>query len=216
VPIDIAAFTVSRICRALDYAHNKRSPDGKPLGIVHRDVTPGNIMITSEGEVKLADFGVARARTEHLDAADDDRVGKIGYFSPEQIESEPVDHRTDLFSLSVILYELLTLQLPFPGETFEKSVQAVINTEPLDPREWNSNIPQDLVEICLKGLAKNPDKRYRNASEMLYAIEYYMYHDRYGPTTQALAAYLREVFPDLDTEPGSPTHAAATVRMDYQ
>jgi serine/threonine-protein kinase len=193
LPVELGAFIASRVCRALEYAHAKRGPDGRPLGLVHRDISPTNVLLNFEGVAKLTDFGVAKAF--RLMEQDEGRVlmGKVRYMSPEQAGYGATDARSDIFSLGVVMYELLTGHILFGDET--TAVMEQIREMPIpDPRHFRTDIPDAVSEILMRALARRPLDRYQAASEMGYDLEYYMYHDRYGPTNQALGAYLKQRF----------------------
>lgn len=198
IPIDVGAFIISRVCRGLEYAHNKTDPLGTPLGVVHRDINPNNLMISSEGEVKITDFGVAKAR--HLMESKEGNVvmGKAPYMSPEQARGQITDKRSDLFSLGVVMYELLTGESLFShGEDVKQVMENVSGATIPSPREFNPEIPEDLEKIMLRALDRDLAKRYPNAGKMGYELEYFMYHKGYGPTIQTLEKHLRLLFPDL-------------------
>jgi len=192
VPIEIAAFMISRICRGLEYAHNKKDKVGNPLHVVHRDISPKNLMISTEGEIRITDFGVAQI------AGDEDPylVGKVAYMSPEQLQRKKIDSRSDLFSLGVVAFEVLTMQKLFSKNT-EEIIDSIINQDIVHPSLLNLHIPQALDQIVMKALEKDPAKRYQTAGEMGYDLEYFLYNKGYGPTIQTMAAYLDQFFPSL-------------------
>jgi len=193
-PVEIAAFIISRICRALEYAHNKRGHDKQSLNVVHRDVSPKNVMITTEGVVKLGDFGIAKARNLLKSQEGEVLMGKAQYMSPEQANFKETDRRSDIFSLGVVFYELLTHHPLFEGENSETTLARVISEKIPSSRKINRSIPQELEDILNKALERKLSKRYQSAGEMGYDLEYYMYHDRYGPTNVTLAKYLANLF----------------------
>jgi serine/threonine protein kinase len=196
VPVDLSTFIVSRVCRGLEYAHSKCDAEGQPLGVVHRDVNPKNIMLDSEGDVKLTDFGVAKAR--HLLRLEGTMLmGTTRYMSPEQARFEETDARSDLFSLGIVLHELLTGRLLFEAEDQMATFEAIIHKPIPRPSELDSDVPEEVSRIAMKALERDREKRYQRASEMVHDLEYYMYNDRYGPTTMTLAKYLHEIFPEL-------------------
>ncbi len=196
VPVEIGTFIVSRICRGLEYAHNKRDDDGNLIGIVHRDVSPKNIMITNEGEVKLTDFGVAKARNYMEQEEGEVLMGKVEYMSPEQASYKVTDARSDLFSLGTVYYELLTGVNIFETEDVFEVLERVKEAQAPDPRTYRESIPENVAMIILKALARDPADRYQAAGEMGYDLEYQMYHKGYGPTIVTLAQYVAEVFPE--------------------
>ncbi|MBN1256539.1 MAG: serine/threonine protein kinase [Planctomycetes bacterium] len=194
VPIEMGCFIASRICRGLEYAHAKCGEDGTPLGIVHRDVSPKNILISKEGTVRLTDFGVAKARNFMDQQEGEVLMGKVEFMSPEQADYQVTDARSDIFSLGIVLYELLTDINPFEVDDVNETLERV-KTHPIpDPREYRKDIPEEVVNILIKSLQRSLKKRYQDATELGYDLEYYMYHDRYGPTVQVLAKYLKELY----------------------
>lgn len=196
VPIELAAFIVSRVCRGLAYAHSKTDRNGRPLGIVHRDVGPKNIMLAREGDVKLTDFGIAKALDLMYNEEGEVIAGKDEYLSPEQARCEITDHRADLFPCGIVLAELLLGYNIFEGETPEDTRNKILHLELPDFRRLREGIDDRLNAILLKALTRDRDKRYQTANEMLTALELYLYSDGYGPTNEKLAAYMQELFGD--------------------
>lgn len=194
VSVEMTCFIVSRVCRGLAYAHQKLDDNGVSMNIVHRDVSLKNIMITIEGEVKVTDFGIAKANHFFKDHEGEIIMGKAEYMSPEQAQYKKTDGRSDLFSLGIVFYELLTGINPFYDDDIQQTLKNVISNEPPPPSKYNKNIPPEIDAIVLKSLKKDLSERYQNGQEMLFALEYYMYHDRYGPTCETLAEYLKKLF----------------------
>jgi serine/threonine-protein kinase len=213
VPTDLGAFIISRICRGLEYAHNKRDRDGNLLGVVHRDVSPKNIMISVEGEVRITDFGIAKARNLMKDLEGDVLMGKMQYMSPEQADFKTTDHRSDLFSLGIVMYELLTGVNLFIDSDTTVILKNVMSKKIHSPCTYNPDIPQELERIMLKALTRDITKRYQSASEMGYDLEYFMYHKGYGPTIITLEKYMRRLFPHLYLD--TPEEGKRE-RRDYQ
>jgi serine/threonine-protein kinase len=194
LPIEIAVFIVSRVARGLAYAHAKTDRDGRPLGIVHRDVSFKNIMIAFEGDVKLTDFGIAKARGFLIDNEGEVVAGKPEFMSPEQADFRITDRRSDIFSAGVVLSALLLGRNIFRGETPEESRRNILQMPIPDFRLLDPRIDKRLNEILHRALARDPDKRYPNADELLYDLEYYIYHSGYGPTNETLGKMVRELF----------------------
>jgi serine/threonine-protein kinase len=194
LPTELGAFVVSRICRGLEHAHNKLGRDGEPLNIVHRDISPKNVMMNFEGVVKLTDFGIAKARQLMQQKEGEVLMGKVEYMSPEQARFGETDRRSDLFSLGIVLYEILTGHHIFAVEDIYETLENVKHKEIPDPRGFRPEIPEDLTKIVMKALERDVFKRYQTAGEMGYDLEYYMYHDRFGPTNVSLSLYLRDLF----------------------
>ncbi len=194
VPIEIAVFIMSRVGRGLQYAHSKTNAEGESLGLVHRDVSPNNIMINREGEVKLTDFGVAKAAT-FMEDDEDYLVGSVEYMSPEQADCKDVDHRSDIFSVGVVFFELLTGFRVFrcKDNDIDGTLDRVIQAEIPDPTRLRSDIPEDVLHCLMKCLARDPDDRYQDTHAMVYDLEHAIYSRGYGPTTSKMAGYMREV-----------------------
>ncbi|HKB58020.1 MAG TPA: serine/threonine-protein kinase [Lacunisphaera sp.] len=195
VPLDMAAFIASRVCRGLSYAHAKRDSDGRLLGIVHRDVNPKNVMLAVEGDVKLTDFGIAKALDLMYNEEGKVIPGKDEYLSPEGASYAVTDGRSDLFSLGIVLTEILLGRNIFRGTTRLESRRSIL-TMPLPVfSTLRADIDPKLETIIQKALQRDREKRYQSAFEMLTDLELYLYSDRYGPTNEKLAVYLAEVFP---------------------
>jgi serine/threonine-protein kinase len=194
LPRELAVFIVSRVARALAYAHAKTDKDSRPLSIVHRDVSFKNIMIAFEGDVKLSDFGIAKARGFLVDNEGEVVAGKADYMSPEQANFQITDKRSDLFSGGVVLAHLLLGKNIFKGQTAEESRQRMINMPVPDFRRLDERIDERLNQIIQRTLARDLDKRYANADELLYDLEHYIYHSGYGPTNETLGKFVRELF----------------------
>lgn len=194
LPSELAVFITSRIARGLAYAHTKCDREGKPLGIVHRDVSFKNIMIAFEGDVKLTDFGIAKARGFLQDQEGEVVAGKADYMSPEQADFQITDKRSDLFSTGIVLATLLLGYNPFKGRNSDESRQRVLTMPVPDFRGLDKRIDQRLNEILQRALARNVDERYPNADELLYDLEYYIYNKGYGPTNETLGKFIRELF----------------------
>ena len=194
LPKELAVFIVSRVARGLAYAHAKTDKDSKPLGIVHRDVSFKNIMIAFEGDVKLTDFGIAKARGFLVDNEGEVVAGKADYMSPEQANFQITDKRSDLFSAGVVLGHLLLGRNLFKGGTPEESRQRMMNLPIPDFRALDERVDERLNEILHRALARDLDKRYPTADELLYDLEHYIYHSGYGPTNETLGKYMRELF----------------------
>lgn len=194
LPVELAVFVTSRIARGLAYAHSKTDIDGKPLGIVHRDVSFKNIMIAFEGDVKLTDFGIAKAKGFIQDNEGEVVAGKADYMSPEQADFQITDKRSDIFSAGVVLGHLLLGMNIFKGRTADDSRSRILKLPIPDFRKLNDRIDARLNEILHRALARNLDERYPTADELLYDLEHYIYHRGYGPTNETLGKYIRELF----------------------
>jgi serine/threonine protein kinase len=165
-PIPLVAYCVSKMCEGLDYAHRKKDQMGRDLNIVHRDISPQNILISYEGEVKVIDFGIAKAAGKATKTQAGILKGKFGYMSPEQIRGLPLDRRSDVFAIGVCLYEMLTGERLFIGESDFSVLEKVRKAEVAPPSTYNRKIPEQLEKIVLKALTKDVDERYQYASEL--------------------------------------------------
>jgi serine/threonine protein kinase len=215
LPRELAVFIVSRVARGLAYAHAKTDREGRPLGIVHRDVSFKNIMIGFEGDVKLTDFGIAKARGFLVDNEGEVVAGKADYMSPEQASFQITDKRSDLFSSGVVLAHLLLGRNIFKGASAEESRQRMISMPIPDFRLLDTRIDDRLNEIVHRTLARDVNRRYPNADELLYDLEHYIYHSGYGPTNETLGKYIRELFGQHVATPG-PTHPRGTTQTMVQ
>ena len=213
LPAELAVFIVSRVARGLAYAHAKRDKDGKLLGIVHRDVSFKNIMIAFEGDVKLTDFGIAKARGFLQDQEGEVVAGKADYMSPEQASFKITDKRSDIFSAGVVLSHLLLSYNIFKGATADESRERIMNLELPDFRMLDSRIDDRLNRILHRALGREPDKRFADADELLYELEHYIYHSGYGPTNETLGKFIRELFGFNDAGPAQES-TGSTILLD--
>lgn len=211
LPKELAVFIVSRVARGLAYAHAKTDKDGKTLGIVHRDVSFKNIMIAFEGDVKLTDFGIAKARGFLVDNEGEVVAGKADYMSPEQANFQITDQRSDLFSAGVVLAHLLLGTNVFKGASAEESRQRMMTMPIPDFRALDQRVDDRLNEILHRALARDLAKRYPSGDELLYDLEHYIYHSGYGPTNETMGKYIRDLF-----GPSVPPAAAQTPKGSTQ
>jgi serine/threonine-protein kinase len=194
VPGDLAAFIVSRLSRALAYAHQQCDAYGNPLGIVHRDVSPRNIMLAYSGDVKLTDFGIAKAFNLMYSEEGEIIAGRSDYLSPEQARLEVTDPRADLFSCGVVLVEMLLGRNPFLGSDPESSRRNICSM-PLD--ELLRELPDTdvrLKAILGKCLQRERNLRYQDAEALMVDLEHELYGNGYGPTNEKLAHYLKTLY----------------------
>jgi serine/threonine-protein kinase len=202
-----------QVCRGLDFAHTLTDADGTPLGIVHRDVTPPNIMAGWNGTVKILDFGLARAVRElrsNLTEAGTLK-GKMSYVAPEQLEGRPADARTDVFSLGVVLHELLSGQRLFVGENDLETLRMVREMPVPRPSLRNSDVKPALEAAVMRALARDPDQRFRSAAEMADALDAVVLRKRYS--AQAFARDTRALFPASEAA-GEPLATAVQFAAD--
>jgi serine/threonine protein kinase len=194
VPIEHAVYIASRVADALHYAHEQRRPDGSLLEIVHRDVSPSNVVVSYDGEVKLLDFGVAKAATSSVKTRTGTLKGKISYMSPEQAKGSKLDRRSDVFSLGIVLWEMVTTQRLFRGENDLQTLQLIINEPPRRPSEIQPACTPELERVILRALAQDRDARYQTAAEMQQDLEHVMRSEALAVGPDPLAGYLAQLF----------------------
>lgn len=196
IPLELVLLIISEVCGGLHYAH-ERTADGRPLDIVHRDVSPQNIIVTYEGAVKLVDFGIAKATQRLNETLHSTLKGKLSYMSPEQVRARPIDRRSDVFSLCVVLWELLASRRLYAGASEYDILRQIVERDaPLPERE----LPPELVAILRKGLARDRDDRFSTALELQLALESFATTRGLVVTSRRLAVYLRELL----GEPAEP------------
>ena len=193
IPTDLAAFIVSRICRGLSHAHQHCDPSGRMLGIVHRDVNPRNIMIAREGDVKLTDFGIAKALDLMYNEEGIVIAGKDEYLSPEQARREVTDARADLFCCTILLSEMLVGENIFETNREMTTHKNILELSIPDFTELRTEIDTRLDDILQHGFKRERDKRYQSAQAMLTALETFLYDDGYVTTNEKLAAYMSDL-----------------------
>jgi serine/threonine-protein kinase len=206
----LAALVVAQAAAGLQHAHELKDPTGAPLGLVHRDVSPQNILISFEGSVKLIDFGIARALGRLNDTQNGSMKGKIGYMAPEQARGEDVDPRADVFALGVVLWELVTGRRLFRRDTEFATMRAVLD----DPIDFPSNVAEvneELDDIVMKALAREPAERYQAAEEMRADLDRFVFKSG-GATARDLARVMKDWFaPDY-----AQWQTAARVALDMR
>ncbi len=200
-PLELACHIMIEILNGLDYAHRLTDWYGVGLDLVHRDVSPHNIIVSYEGEVKLVDFGIAKATSSTVQTSGGVLKGKYSYMSPEQAMGKPLTRTTDVFSLGICFYELLTLSKMFQAESDLAVLEMVRDARFTPPHEINEAIPKEVEDVLLRSLAKTPAERFANAAEMRDELEHFLFKRNLRFSTSWLAGFMREVFrEELDTE----------------
>jgi serine/threonine protein kinase len=194
LPIPMACYMVMKLCEGLDYAHNKKDSAGRSLELVHRDVSPQNILMSNDGDVKLIDFGIAKAASKSSKTQAGILKGKFGYMSPEQVRGLQVDRRSDIFAVGICLYELLTMERLFVGESDFSTLEKVRNVEIVQPSAYNKKIPEELENIVLKALAKHPEDRYRSAMDLHDDLQSFMYTSGNFFARKDLSVHMHKLF----------------------
>jgi serine/threonine protein kinase len=192
--IELACTILLEVLNGLDQAHRQKDALGTPLNIIHRDMSPANIIVSYEGEVKIADFGIAKAAQTTIQTMGGVVKGKYKYMSPEQARGETVDQRTDVFSAGICLYEMLTLREMYGGTSGVQLLERVRQAEYKKPRELNPAIPAELDAILLKALARDRERRYATAGEWRDELAEYLEEHRLQLSRRWLAEFMTELF----------------------
>ncbi len=195
LPIPFVLRVIADACAGLDYAH-KKSENGRPLNIVHRDISPQNVLVTFEGAVKVVDFGIAKAADKMTETRSGVLKGKYSYMSPEQASAREVDARTDIFALGVLLYELLTGTRLFKRNNDVATLRAVTECAVAPPSQVNTRIPGDLDGIVLKALARFPEVRFQQAVELQLALEGWLLDHQLPSSSAYVSSWMRELYGD--------------------
>lgn len=195
IPLEHSLFLTSEIAKGLDYAHRKKDEKThSPLSIVHRDVSPQNILVSYEGEAKLIDFGIAQAVHVKEDTESGVLKGKFGYMSPEQARGDRVDYHSDIFSCGIVLYELLTCQRLFSGETDLEILEKIKKCHVPMPSLYNSDIPEEVENIVFCALHSDREKRFDKALDLQKALVHYLSKINPGYTSYDLGSYVKKIF----------------------
>jgi len=205
LPLGLKCRIVADAASGLHSAHQARSPAGKFLGFIHRDVSPQNILIGFNGCVKLIDFGVAKAANKVSNTVTGAIKGKYAYMSPEQARGHDLDHRSDVFGLGTILYELLTEQRLFKRENENATLKAVISNKPPPPSSTVQQLPPAIDGIVLKALEKKAEDRYQSAGQLQEELEEFLRAERLQSTSTYLAAFMRKLYSQDDDEEDEST-----------
>ncbi|HEX8111244.1 MAG TPA: serine/threonine-protein kinase, partial [Kofleriaceae bacterium] len=193
VPLGCAMAVVSAAAAGLHYAHERRGPDKRPLGIVHRDISPSNILVGYDGSIKVVDFGIAKASARQ-ETRSSSLKGKISYMSPEQCKGAEVDRRSDVYSLGVVLYELATTTRLFKGESDYLVMDQIVNGRVTLPQVRRPELPNELSAIIMRAIAPDPERRYFTADELRVALDQFAAKASLTTSTSAIATYMRKMF----------------------
>jgi len=212
IPLELALTVVAGAAAGLNHAHERRAADGTPLGIVHRDVSPSNIMIGYDGSVKLLDFGIAKATSRSVETQSGIIKGKFAYMAPEQCRGRDVDRRSDVFSLGIILYEISTQHRCFRADSDFDTMHRIVTGDVVRPTRLVQGYPAELEAIVMKALAVDAVQRYQSAGLLLEALEAFAVANRFSLSTMGLGRFMRDMFGEI-SEPwlGSPQAAAPGV-----
>ncbi len=196
LPVHIAARIMSQACEALYYAHTLTDIEGQPLGIVHRDVSPQNLLVSYQGQLKVVDFGIAKAATQSQQTRAGIIKGKYSYMSPEQCRAKPLDSRSDQFALGILLWELLTGRFLFHRDNELLTMRAVCKEPILSPLEIRPDIPKALEKIIMRALDRDVDARFPDCHAMQMELERFLQREGALVSPVEVAAFMRGLFPD--------------------
>lgn len=194
LPVEYAVYLAHEVCKGLDYAHKKKNIKGEPMGIVHRDMSPSNMIVSYNGEVKIADFGIAKAEISIYNTKDGVLKGKFEYMAPEQASGLPVDQRADLFAVGIMLHEMLTGRRLFKSESEIRTLERIKAADAKPPSATNPSIPARLDEIVMRALSRDPKDRYQDAKELQTDLLEFMYPATPDLTRESLAHFMQQLF----------------------
>jgi serine/threonine-protein kinase len=196
LPLDLILHVMLSLCKGLDYAHRRKDVNGVPMGLVHRDVSPQNVLVSFDGDVKLIDFGIAKAAGKLARTQVGSIKGKFGYMSPEQVRGLPVDQRSDIFSLGICLWEFLTKQRLFHGDNEIVVMERIRNAEVDPPSHIVPTLSPELDQMVMRALAKDADERYTSASDFHADLSAYAHTVGMVVQRDLVADYMRRTFPN--------------------
>jgi TonB family protein len=191
--VELALFVASKIASALDYAHRKKDFEEREMGLVHRDVSPQNVLISQEGDIKLCDFGIAKAASKASHTQAGALKGKLQYMSPEQAWGRNIDRRSDVFALATVLFEMLTNRKLFTGDNELSILEQVREARVQPPSEFNDEVTPDIDKVVLKALQKDPANRYQTAGDMARDLDAILYSYKPTPTSADLAIFMHRI-----------------------
>jgi len=196
VSLENALYLISKVCAGLDYAHKLKDFQGKSLNIIHRDISPQNVFLTYEGDVKIVDFGIAKAASQSTITQVGMIKGKVAYMSPEQAAGKVIDHRSDIFATGILLYELVAGGRMFKGDDTLQILSKVREAEFTPLGTLKGGLPEKLYEIVSKALAKDPEDRYQSCADLQADIEECIFRLNLRPSGRSMTEYLKLLFSD--------------------
>ena len=215
IPLELAVMIISGAAAGLHHAHERRGKNGQPLNIVHRDVSPANIMVGYDGSVKMLDFGIAKAEERATKTIGGTIKGKYGYMSPEQCKGKPVDRRSDIFALGIVLYELATLRRAFKGNDDFDTMKRIVAGDLVLPSAIVPGFPRELEAIILTALANDANARFQTGQEMIEALDAFTVRARLTGSNTAMGRFMLQLFgtkkePWIDAAVHGTDHTAVT------
>lgn len=195
LPFGIVTRITAAVCEALHFAYFEPGPDGAERHVVHRDISPSNVIVGYDGQIKLVDFGIAKALQQESTHATSLK-GKYGYMSPEQIKSQPLDHRTDIFSLGTMLWEMLVGKRLFKRDTDMQMLYAILEEEVPKPSQRNELVPPAVDHVVMRALARQRDDRYQDALEIAQDLKVIANNNEWDVEASTLSKFMRELIPE--------------------
>ncbi|WP_230467118.1 serine/threonine-protein kinase [Lujinxingia vulgaris] len=193
LPRELAVRIIADVASGLHYAHTRCDDQGRPMRVVHRDISPQNVLLSVQGGVKICDFGIAKAESRLTHTRTGEFKGKFSYMSPEQFDGGALDHRSDIFTLGIVLYEITTVSRLFRSRTEYETMRKITEGIVTPPTEVRADYPEDLEAIVLRALARDPQDRYQSAGELAEALEDWLFERRVRVGARQLAEYLQEL-----------------------
>src|SRR5262245_54787728 len=194
IPLELAVMIISGAAAGLHHAHERRGKNGQPLQIVHRDVSPANVMVGYDGSVKVLDFGIAKAEEPATKTIGGTIKGKYGYMSPEQCKGKPIDRRSDIFALGIVLYELTTLRRAFKGNDDFETMKRIVAGDLVLPSTLIPGYPRELEAIILTALANDPGARFQTAQELIEALDAFTVRAKLTGSNTAMGRFMLQLF----------------------
>ncbi len=194
IPLELAVMIVSGAAAGLHHAHERKGKGGQPLNIVHRDVSPANVMVGYDGSVKVLDFGIAKAEERATKTVGGTIKGKYGYMSPEQCKGKSIDRRSDIFALGICLYELTTLRRAFKGNDDFETMKRIVAGDVILPSVAVPGYPRELEAIVLTAMANDPNARFQTAAEMIEALDAFAQRAKLVGSNTALGRFMVQLF----------------------
>jgi hypothetical protein len=214
LPVEISVHVTARICDALHHAHFAHGASGQPLGIIHRDVSPQNVIVSYDGEVKVTDFGLAKAAGRAVQTQAGVVKGKLAYMSPEQLRGQAIDQRSDVYGVGILLWEMLTATRLFLGKNDQETLRRVYHAQVPPPRTVCPDLHPELEAIVMRALAREVSDRYPTAEEMQEDLTSFLYGVGPATSTPGVSAFMRHLYPQADPVPAPSSHPPAARRGD--
>ncbi len=194
IPLELAVMIISGAAAGLHHAHERHGKNGQPLNIVHRDVSPANIMVGYDGSVKVLDFGIAKAEERATKTVGGTIKGKYGYMSPEQCKGKPIDRRSDIFALGIVLYELTTLRRAFKGNDDFETMKRIVAGDMVLPTVAVPGYPRELEAIVLTAMANDPNARFQTGQELIEALDAFAVRAKLTGSNTAMGRFMTQLF----------------------